>query len=233
MEQCMDDIVVTSERWSLLMMLAQSGDPEAQWELGYHFEYGADDEAGNCVVEMNVTEALRWYETSAEQGYAVAQGALSRLLSSGNGITPDYPAAIHWAKQAIAQGDASAAYNLGTIYRDQQKYMLAMFNYQQAAEMGDLDAQLQLGLCHMFGIGTKQNLYSAMDCFSALVEGDPSLSTQRSREDAQYWMAVIQLLIMGSHHEFLPQVRTMLERANHDDDHEQANLLLNLIGKSK
>jgi len=232
MEQCMGDIVITSERWSLLMMLAQSGDLEAQWELGYHFEYGAVDEAGNCVVEMNVTEALRWYEISAEQGYAAAQGALSNLLSSGKGITPDYPAAIHWAKQAIAQGDASAAYNLGTIYRDQQKYMLAMLNYQQAAEMGDLDAQLQLGLCHMFGIGTKQNLDSAMDCFSALAEGAPCLSIQRSREDAQYWMAVIQLLIMGSHHEFLPQVRTMLERANHDDDHEQANLLLNLIGKS-
>ncbi|HEY3856111.1 MAG TPA: tetratricopeptide repeat protein [Verrucomicrobiae bacterium] len=224
---------ITQKKWNKLLVLARAGTSEAQWEIGYYFESGAIDKSGNILAKANPLKAYRWYKLSAEQGNASAQVALSNLLSTGDGISRNYESAINWAKKAIAQGHASAAFNLGTIYRDQNKPKMPLWWYKQAASMGDNDALLQIGLCYLFGLGTKADAGEAYSCLAKIIAGKSSASCQRTKENALYWMAIIELLGKGKATKSLAHARKMLESANADLDHEQANEILNIIGKSK
>ena len=224
---------IEKQKWEELLASAETGSPEAQWEAGYYLEQGALDASGDTVVTANAPEALRWYSLAAERGYPAAQIALSNLLSSGDGIERDFAAAIRWARKAMDQGDITAAYNLGTIYSDLKKPAMAFRCYQRAVAMGDNDALLQVGLCHLFGFGTKQDFDAAYAALQRLTTGEPSASCQRSRENALYWIAVLTLMGLGKGRKSVAGARKLLELANADDDHEQANEVLNLIGKSR
>ena len=225
--------IITEESWNTLMSLAKNGNDEAQWEIGYYHEYGAVDNSGKILAKVSPSEAVHWYTLSAKQGNASAQCSLSSLLSSGAGIARNYQAAIKWAKKAISQGNASAAFNLGTIYRDLKKPAIAFRWYRQATSMGDIDSFLNVGLCHLFGFGTKQDCDAAYYCFKAVIDDPATASCQRTKENAHYWMAIIHLIGMGSTPKSVPKARQMLEIANIDDDNEQANEILNVIGKTE
>ncbi|CAG1020459.1 Secretory immunoglobulin A-binding protein EsiB [Methylococcales bacterium] len=224
---------IANNKWKELLARATNGSAEAQWELGYYYEYGAADESGILLAKIDPSKALHWHTLSAEQGNQYAQCSLSNILSTGEGIAQDYKAAIYWAKKAMAQGNAQAAFNLGTIYRDLKKPARAFHCYQCAASMGDKDSLLQLGLCCLFGFGTKQNFDTAYSYFQEILTAEPSASSQRTKENALYWIALFQLVGMGNTNKSVLSARKLLESANVDDDHEQANEILNVIGKSK
>lgn len=224
--------IVPRKHWTNLNLLAKGGDPDAQWEVGYLYEFGAKDKSGHVLSMSDVAAAITWYQASASQGNCHAQHALSRILSSTVEAERDFPQAIHWAKKAIAQGDWSAAFNLATIYRDLKKPKLAFRWYQRAAAMGDVDAFFQIGLCYLFGFGTKQNFDAANSSFKRIIDDDSNTSCQRSRENAMYWISILCLIRGPLTNSSIVRVRSLLEVANADNDHEQANELLNLIGNN-
>lgn len=149
--------IENKKQWKNLLAKARRGDSEAQWEVGYYYEAGLADHLGMTIVKSQPLRALHWYTLSAKNGNDSAQDALSALLSSGDNIKRDMRSAIYWSKQAINQGNSSAAHNLGTIYRDLKKLSLAFHCYNQAVEMGDMESMLEIGLCYLFGIGTKRD----------------------------------------------------------------------------
>ena len=153
--------IITRKKLNRLLALAEAGSPDAQWEIGNYYEFGARDGLGKVLVKVDTSKAQRLYTLAAEKGNESGQVALSNLLSSGDKITRDYKGAIHWAKRAIAQGSACAAFNLGTICRDLNKPGMAFRWYTKAVSMGDKDAMLVVGLCCLFGYGTKRNHTSA------------------------------------------------------------------------
>ncbi len=53
--------------------------------------------------------------------------------------------ALTWYRKAVRRADASAAKNIGTIYRDEGRYALALRWFQKSAAMGNDDAWLELG----------------------------------------------------------------------------------------
>ena len=163
---------INRAQWKTLLTEAMRGKPEAQWEVGYYHQEGAAEESDKVVIRKDLMKAVQWYTLAAEQGYAHAQQALGVLLSSGDGIEPDFDAAIAWSEKAVAQGDASAAHNLGCIYRDLQKPAKSFRCYRQAARMGDLDALFELALCYLFGYGVKKNQAAAYDCLRSILDGD-------------------------------------------------------------
>jgi uncharacterized protein len=55
-------------------------------------------------------------EPLAKAGNARAQSSLGSLFQLGQGVRRDYRQAVNWLKMAAAQGEGSAAHNLGTIY---------------------------------------------------------------------------------------------------------------------
>ncbi len=225
--------IKNKKQWKCLLAKARRGNPDAQWEVGFYYEEGAVDNSGFTIVKPKPLRALHWYTLSAENGNDSSQNALSVLLSTGDGIKRDINSAIYWSKQAIKQGNASAAHNLGTIYRDLKKFSLAFQWYKRAVEMGSMDSLFQVGLCYLFGIGTKKDYKAAYKCMQQIVEEKSSNLCERTEEDAHYWMAIFHLLGIGGARRSVTKARKLLETANKDCDHEPANEILNLIGKTK
>lgn len=218
---------ISSRKWSALLKSAGNGNAEAQCELGYYMEQGATAKSGKVLTAPDRAEAIGWYLRAAEQDYCSAKAALSNILSDGD--APDYPAAIFWAKAAIQQGDASSAYNLGMIYRDMGKPKAAFRHYQLGATMGDADAHLQIALCYLLGQGTTIDPDAARTSLDKVLLAPTERTAQRTRENALYWLALINLMGLGKRRN-PKRARNMLEQANADDDHEQANEILHVLG---
>jgi TPR repeat protein len=135
------------EAMALWRPLAESGNTEAQYDVGVLFALGQGVEADPEVaanwyrraaslghakaqfnlgvallegkgVEADVTEAARWLEKSAKQGYGPAELALGLLLLEGRGVPKDPIAGAGYVGQAAAQGDTRAMGVLGVLYRD-------------------------------------------------------------------------------------------------------------------
>jgi TPR repeat protein len=225
--------VISRKHWNALQSAADSGDDNAQWELGYYFQHGAQDKSKRTIVIRSAETAIKWYQASALQGNRYAQNSLGVIFSSGGEIPEDFASAIYWSKLAIAQDDSTAAFNLATIYRDMGKPRLAFRWYQKSAAMGDKDASLQIGLCYLFGFGTRQDFASAILSFERVITCDPSTCCQRSIDNARYWLAVLQLIRGLTTKGKLARVRSLLEIANAGNDHEQAHEILHLIGSTR
>jgi hypothetical protein len=220
---------VSEKTWLSLTKAASGADPEAQWELGYLFEYGAATKRGKILSLPNRTEAIKWYLSAAKQNHLAAKASLSNIYCAGD--APDYPAAITWAKSAILDGDASAAFNLGMIHRDLGKPKVALRYYTLAADMGDADAYLQIGLCCLLGHGTVIDYSAAVENFQRVLQAPAQQTAPRTREDALYWIALIKLMGLHKRRNLVP-ARDFLERANADGDHEKSNDILNIIGRA-
>ncbi len=76
--------------------------PPAQYALGVIYERGDE------TVEQNFSEAFKWYQKSAESGYAYAQRNLAKLYEDGLGVKRDVNKAIAWYEKAAAQEDRQA-----------------------------------------------------------------------------------------------------------------------------
>ncbi len=89
--------------------LADQGDPDAQFYLGFMNEYGQG-------VARNDGEAIRWYRKAADQDHAFAQFRLGDLYSSGEGPPRSDSEAAQWYRLAADQGLGGAQFNLGMMY---------------------------------------------------------------------------------------------------------------------
>ena len=222
-------MITTKKDWENLLAKARQGNPEAQWEVGSYYEDGLVNSDEEIIVKPNQKKAVEWHILSAKQGEESSQLALGNLLSSGK--ERDVRTAINWTIKALNQGSASAAHNLGAIYRDLGKLSLAFKWYNKAINMGDLDSLFQVGLCYLFGIGTEQNPEKAYKSFAKIIASDKKHICKRTGEDAHYWLAILHLLNIGGADKSVSKAKKCLEVANKDFDHEQANELLNIIGK--
>jgi len=87
-------------RW--LKPLADQGDAEAQCLIAnmYHLGLGLD---------RDISEAIQWYQRSAEQGYGVASNNLAGIFKTGeHGDVPDPVEAEKWYQRAREQGFSHA-----------------------------------------------------------------------------------------------------------------------------
>ena len=86
--------------------LAEQGDADAQFILGYMYNKGEG-------VAENDAEAVKWYRKAADQGYAEAQNNLGAMYDKGYGVAENDAEAAKWYRKAADQGHADAQYNLG------------------------------------------------------------------------------------------------------------------------
>ncbi len=89
------DFARAFEVWSVL---AEKGDAEAQYLVGYLY----DDGLG---VEHNLAEAARWYRMAAEQQHVYAQFNLAIMYSDGIGLPRDPVEAYRWFMLAADTSD--------------------------------------------------------------------------------------------------------------------------------
>jgi len=62
------------------------------------------------------TEAVKWYQLAADQGYAKAQTNLGVAYANGEGVAENDIEAVKWFRLAADQGDADAQAFLGGMY---------------------------------------------------------------------------------------------------------------------
>ena len=92
-----------------LLLLAQQGDADAQFELGRSYTIGRG-------VAEDDQEAVFWYRKAAEQGHVGGQFGLGLSFAIGVGVPADDREATSWFRKAAEQGDASAQLELGRSY---------------------------------------------------------------------------------------------------------------------
>lgn len=137
---------------------AEAGDAVAQCDLGVCYTYGYG-------TELNLAEALRWYQKAAEQGNASGQRNLGLCYEIGEGVEKDMTEAVRLYKLAADQNDGQAQLLLGLCYAAGKgmeiNYDEAARLFQKSAEQGNSFAQYQIGMCYDWGYGVSQNYSEA------------------------------------------------------------------------
>jgi TPR repeat protein len=94
---------------SELVKHAETGDAQAQFELGRAYEDGKG-------VPQDDDRAVEWFRKSAEQENAQAQNSLGVMYAQGRGVRGDREEAIRWYRKAAKQGLPEAIYNIAICY---------------------------------------------------------------------------------------------------------------------
>lgn len=161
--------------------LAEQGNLEAQFNLGYMYDYGVG-------VKQNDSQALKWYRLSATQGNVNAQLNLGIMYDakSQRGIYNNVEA-VRWFRMAAEQGDAQAQLNLGLMYDNglgvEKNYSEAIKWWRMAAEQGDVIAQTNLGNKYYAGQGVNRDYEKALTWYR--------LAAEKGDAVAQYNLSVI------------------------------------------
>jgi TPR repeat protein len=141
-----------------LLIKAEAGDAESQYELGLRYYHGTD-------VSQDYREAIKWYTKAAEQGHALSQLNLGMMYDEGKGVPQDYKEAAKWYTKAAEQGLAPAQSNLGLMYAEgqgvPQDYIKAVQWYTKAAKQGYAKAQYNLGAMYANGYGVPEDYIEA------------------------------------------------------------------------
>lgn len=118
------------------LKLAESGNPIEQFRVGIHYYYGTS-------VTKDLKKAVKWFKSSAEQGYIYAETSLGICYRKGEGILINYIEAVKLFEHAAAHGDIVAIYNLAICYYYGQgvikDYQKSAELFRQASEYGNVD----------------------------------------------------------------------------------------------
>jgi uncharacterized protein len=151
-----------------LRQKAENGDASAQVMLG----------TISRLDSKNAAQAFFWFSRAADQGNAVAEYQLAKLYETGIGVQKDEAQALQWFRKAAEHGEARSRYELLKMYYDGKLMpevddqagawwrklaeqvvaeVDAFSRIRSAAERGDGEAQLNLGLLYLTGVGTIRN----------------------------------------------------------------------------
>jgi TPR repeat protein len=110
---------------------AETGDAEAQYDVGYRFEKGRG-------VDEDEDEAFAWYSKSAAQGMDKGQYKVGICYLKGSGIDQDLEVARVWLQKAAGQGYPPAQYQLGKLLASKRNkdYSGALVWLQKAQDNG-------------------------------------------------------------------------------------------------
>lgn len=102
------------------------------------------NEASRLLERGRLDEAFHLFFEAARAGDASAQLNVGYLYDTGRGVARSRTSALAWYRKAVRGGQAAAANNIGTIYRDEGRLRLAVRWFEKSAAMGDPDALLEV-----------------------------------------------------------------------------------------
>ncbi|AEH90976.1 peptidoglycan-binding protein [Mesorhizobium opportunistum] len=156
---------------------AAGGDAKALFEIGSRY-------AESRGVKEDMATAAKWYEKSAELGFAPAEYRIGNFYEKGIGVARDIKKSKTWYQMAAEQGNASAMHNLAVLFAmaadgvtDNES---AAHWFQEAADLGVKDSQFNLGILAAKGVGMKQNLEESYKWFALVAKtGDKDAAAKR------------------------------------------------------
>jgi TPR repeat protein len=138
--------------------------------------------ASNQWDRGKVRSAFRLFLTGAKRGDPSAQHNLGYFYDVGVGVKPNRAAALYWYKRAFRRGYRTAASNIGTIFRDEEKTKQALSWFQRAIRLGDADANLEVAKIYLRVEGQVEK---AIVYLKRTTKARPSDVTEASRQEAQ------------------------------------------------
>lgn len=159
-------VMAQSEISDELYRRAESGDAQAQYDLGYAlYQANRDD------------EVLPWIRKAADQDNPDALFFLSLCYEEGILVPVDMEKGALYNKMAAERGHVAAMNNLAVSYKKgvgvPQSYEKALEWYRKAADGGHLIAMRNLGDCYRSGYGTPIDLTKATEWYrKAASKGD-------------------------------------------------------------
>jgi TPR repeat protein len=88
--------------------------------------------------------AFRMFLAGAKAGDRAAQTNIGYFYDMGIGTRRDKVTALYWYRRAYRRGDASAANNIATIWRDKHKPQRALAWFRRAVRLGDDSSNLDI-----------------------------------------------------------------------------------------
>jgi hypothetical protein len=107
-----------AEAYCLLKPLAEQGDVESQYNIGWLYANG-----NGMRVDMN--KAIEWWKRAATKGYVDAEFALGLAYTTGDGIKADKEEAVKWYLKAGTKGNGEAQDILRSMLAAQDEAVLA------------------------------------------------------------------------------------------------------------
>ena len=104
-------------------------------------------------MPLDHAEAFKWLRRAAEAGCPQAQHALGGLYHDGLGCRQDSLRAEVWFRRAFEEGIWEAGNNLAAMLARRGDVAGAADIWASVAEEGEPNAQCNLGMCYMRGLG--------------------------------------------------------------------------------
>jgi TPR repeat protein len=96
--------------------------------------------------------AFRLMLAAAKMGESGAQITVGYMYDNAVGVRPDKQAALYWYKRAYRGGEACAAHNIGTVWRDNGNFVRARYWFERAIQMNggdDGEANYEIAKLHL------------------------------------------------------------------------------------
>ncbi|MFZ0423443.1 MAG: hypothetical protein WAL80_11250 [Xanthobacteraceae bacterium] len=185
------------EAWDKQAAATKKQSPEQSFDAS---RLSADEmvkKGGGAFKAKDYAEAMRWYRKAADLDNSFAMYEISKLYSSGSGVTRDDAEAMRWRNKAAERGDGTVIVSIGADYENgsdgvAQDYAEAMRWYRKAADLGNADAILSIGLFYDSGHGVAQDKAEAMRWFRKSADLGRSLAMYMIGVHYEYGDGVIQ-----------------------------------------
>lgn len=159
-----------------LRLAAANGDPSAEFDVGARLAEGKGS-------ANNFKEAAKWYQRSADKGFAQAQYRLGTLYERGLGLKTDPARAQVWYLKAAEAGNIKAMHNLAVMSANQSgaspDYESASRWFTQASERGLADSQFNLAVLYENGLGVEKDLQQAFKWLSLAARSGDTEAVRR------------------------------------------------------
>ena len=182
--------------FEILLPLAESDDAFAQAHLGARYFDGTG-------VDLDLKEAVKWFQKAAEQGLPGAQYLLGNCYEHGLGTKMSAEEAYRWYRRAAEQDFALGQNALGVCFYNgtgvgkNRNEMIKWF--QKAAEQGLVDAQFNLGIVYKEGTLGEQNFAEAKKWFQQAADQGHADAQKELRmipsDTALFWATMIPMLV--------------------------------------
>lgn len=111
-----------------------------------------------CGVDKNYKKAEYYYLLANEKGSKHAKVNLGEIYrEGGHGLEQDYDEALHWYQLGINDAPYRAYNSLASLYIDQENYKEAYKYLIKAADLGNPEAEYNLGVMYNSGIVVEVN----------------------------------------------------------------------------
>lgn len=149
------------EAFEWMRKAAKQGLPKAEYMVGYMY-------AVALGVRYDEKKAFGWYCKAAKHGFLEAQYRVAVRYEEGTGTDVNVFRSLWWYLKATQRGQKEAVYRMAKVYdrRGRKADASKVWHlYQQAAELGGVEAMVHIGQLYEAGMFVEQDFKKAYEWF--------------------------------------------------------------------